>query len=1186
MKFSMAKFKILSSFLEKKMMDERLKMQKNLLLTCIQNGNLNGVKNFTLENPQIKEVCNEYGKSVVALAVELGHNKIYDHLLSKGFRSLTSDNIKLESQSPLNEEIRKINKKHVQHPTPEHLHNLISKCRLSHNTLEEDKKQNLDLIMNTFDELNEIQNICILMKVLSNHPKLCIIFDFDQDTVEHMDPTKSKFVFGTTYPGEYCIYIGAKGLKDSATYKTVYGTIAHEFCHMAMDILYNNNCKPYHDFDDVRKDEFNRIVVSCREQEETCETIISQVFDYPVDRQHAELIVRVPHIFGVYGTVEESTEEQVEKLQNCIEIYSELFEFYEEIVFKDLKRELSLETNREIKNLNALFGELSELQESKISLKPECRNALKLNLKAVDKIIRVSSNCPQLTMKSIYEQLVADNEFQWSHIFVNLKTLKNQEMFKLLTTAFNGDTEPTVVIDCDDCHHFELVEFNEEFCATQRLVFVQNATMSTDCAPDLLIHHSWAQLTVEAQKALAQRQITFQGVEIPLQDILGGDSKAIESISLYDLLTKRSLKIGAETKIDSDNFYVERSLLPTTEESENNEKVRLVAAKPGMGKTTELKMMTKRLKDKMPSHWIVFIDLKSHVEVFQKDGKVEMKFTSAEVVASFLSERILTIEDFQKEVFLELFSLNKVVVLMDGLDEICPSFKTFVIALIVGIHKTSQNQLWISTRPHLVQELKNRVSVNHFKLQSFNFDEQQDFFRKFLLHKKVHENLVESRLTEIDKFLSSLKRKSWNESESIANPLLMRMIVDIFDDDDVKLEDSNYYAIYEKFALKMVNNLGEKGPEARDDQSFFIISGHSLFKFHQINAFDVIFRHEPDNIKRLMNNCIEKNESIGNERIIRAGLMYDDGLGRLQFIHKTFAEFFVSHYLFEKIFQNKSGSDKELEAFIKFFVNIVAKNEAVFMTLGLFLNDACEKICDLSGPSKLPTVVETILKCSQSTGSHEFFNQLVKRGCLNLIKLISSGVKQNSVAQKNSPDWLDYLPFRERREAVLLLWLDQKGKGDSTLMIAAGCQPLAFIEKLWSFADEIFDSDQLRQVLLNKNKFRDNILHLAVQNEDSDIFEFIVKQARQLLSEEEDRKAFLMASDKHGRNLLFHFLKSAKVRTFKFYLEQEFTPTEKKTLLNSRDHGHDTPLKFGQKVATGEVRNVFDDFVQETSKVL
>lgn len=49
-------------------------------------------------------------------------------------------------------------------------------------------------------------------------------------------------------------------------------------------------------------------------------------------------------------------------------------------------------------------------------------------------------------------------------------------------------------------------------------------------------------------------------------------------------------------------------------------KIYLLYDIPGMGKSTELKMLAMRLKECSPFKWILFVDLKDHIQCYPKNG--------------------------------------------------------------------------------------------------------------------------------------------------------------------------------------------------------------------------------------------------------------------------------------------------------------------------------------------------------------------------------------------------------------------------------------------------------------------------------------------------------------------------------------------------------------------------------------
>ena len=72
--------------------------------------------------------------------------------------------------------------------------------------------------------------------------------------------------------------------------------------------------------------------------------------------------------------------------------------------------------------------------------------------------------------------------------------------------------------------------------------------------------------------------------------------------------------------------------------------------------------------------------------------------------------------------------INKVVVMVDGFDEISPQYKQTVINMLQVLKlTTSLEQLWVTTRPHLRAELEDNLQQLSYTLQPFSEVEQVEF---------------------------------------------------------------------------------------------------------------------------------------------------------------------------------------------------------------------------------------------------------------------------------------------------------------------------------------------------------------------------------------------------------------------------------------------------------------------------
>lgn len=199
------------------------------------------------------------------------------------------------------------------------------KSYLSHNTPNKKRRQFQEAIVKSFEELNEIKEIEPLLKFVATSTELRIIFDFSCDSVDLVDPFAPEDASGVTYCTENCITIGARGLLDEQQRFSVYGTLVHELCHFAMNLLYGSDRKPYHIDDELKRSKYQEIVEICCGKR-NYEQLIALAFDcYPTGKWHCELIVRVPHLLAFYKNQPAKLEEVRKNSANFLFFISKKF---------------------------------------------------------------------------------------------------------------------------------------------------------------------------------------------------------------------------------------------------------------------------------------------------------------------------------------------------------------------------------------------------------------------------------------------------------------------------------------------------------------------------------------------------------------------------------------------------------------------------------------------------------------------------------------------------------------------------------------------------------------------------------------------------------------------------------------------------------------------------------------------
>jgi hypothetical protein len=288
----------------KQFLEERDKFHQ-----AITNGNYAEVEGFLtkqtkktkyLFNKQRKSARSTYNQSLIdTYHVEGNKNrneryKIYELLLNFGLAF-----VKEEEGEHINlNELDKI-----------HLERIItSKMKLNQSAVEflssissvnPSKYENKKKVEDLYTQLDKIDEIKPILEVIKyGQPSFLnfmqIIFDFSQDSVCDLVPSKGFETKGTTDYVSGQIHIGAK------KGEILLGVLAHELTHMAMQIVFKNKCDP---FDKNIPEDYKNIIDRLSKQT-SVDDIISRCFRNKVNQWPGELIVRVNHILAHYGETE------------------------------------------------------------------------------------------------------------------------------------------------------------------------------------------------------------------------------------------------------------------------------------------------------------------------------------------------------------------------------------------------------------------------------------------------------------------------------------------------------------------------------------------------------------------------------------------------------------------------------------------------------------------------------------------------------------------------------------------------------------------------------------------------------------------------------------------------------------------------------------------------------------------
>lgn len=337
----------------------------------------------------------------------------------------------------------------------------------------------------------------------------------------------------------------------------------------------------------------------------------------------------------------------------------------------------------------------------------------------------------------------------------------------------------------------------------------------------------------------------------------------------------------------------------------------IISASPGMGKTT---LMDYLCTIAPPSDWVLRIDLNDHRNHFKKNiCKVRDAAASAHLDYFFdalCNSATCRNAGLAKAVFNKLCEEKKIIVLLDGYDEVSICYKKEVVNVALAL-QAENYAMWMTTRPVLKNFLETELKEDASTLVSFNETNQHSFLAGYFVSMNSDLSVgMEKKL--VDGFVLMLleaakKNLSDKDAEFTSIPLQSRLLAEYFNKDfrDYVVNKGtstlhvsfNLLDLYDNFIQKKVDILCSKfgcGEEATrrifmKDQAVFALN--LLFSQHQ--------------------KCIEGIDKYLNERyqsdpvtilsLQKDGIFMVDEEFNISCIHRTFAEYIAAKWLSETI---------------------------------------------------------------------------------------------------------------------------------------------------------------------------------------------------------------------------------------------------------------------------------------------
>ena len=544
------------------------------------------------------------------------------------------------------------------------------------------------------------------------------------------------------------------------------------------------------------------------------------------------------------------------------------------------------------------------------------------------------------------------------------------------------------------------------------------------------------------------------------------------------------------------------------------QRVMIIADTAGMGKTTILTHLSKQIKQIYPAHWLVRIDLNVYTKLLkaQKGKKVGKNW-----VLEFVSKEVLKLKShFEKELFQKCFERNgirKIVVMVDGFDEISPDYKETVLDMLQVLKHTSLEQLWVTTRPHLKEELEDNLQQLSYTLQPFSEFEQVEYLKKLWLQQLNLEDINQRRLKI---FADALIRKlaqsiSDKNIEFTGIPLQTRMLAEAFGEDfslfylSEKSEPElpqklDLLGLYRKFIERKYNIYYEEKcltPAGNVSiQRIHLNNFEQQQEKHELLALEALFTEDQ---LPFMHRISDKEF----EELAGIGIVQKKNEGKPQFIHRTFAEYYVAEFLIKQL-TKKTEQNTHVQDFL---LNVVLLRRECQVIRALL-----DELLKRSKP------LEQALKdCGEKLDKQ--WNDREANGSLTFV---TTALHQAAAGDNVHivGFLLDSLNSGEHSKATKKMLLARDDKRRTACHMAAGTNSVQALKKIWEWAEAVTPT-LTYSLLLSQDKDKKNAWQLAAEGGRIEMVEKLWSWAKETETKHgELQNKLLLVQDSEGRTVL------------------------------------------------------------------
>jgi len=558
--------------------------------------------------------------------------------------------------------------------------------------------------------------------------------------------------------------------------------------------------------------------------------------------------------------------------------------------------------------------------------------------------------------------------------------------------------------------------------------------------------------------------------------------------------------------IDSESSHTSTADLDELLEQAQKQRVMLISDTAGMGKSTLLTHLSQQIKHKFPAKWVVRIDLNDHTDALKalKQQQIDKK-----TAIEFVSGKLLNVKPgLEMELFKQCCGQkqkDRIVIMLDGFDEISPYYKETVIRLLQALRETDVEQLWVTTRPHLREELEDKLQQLSYTLEPFSDKNQIEFLTKFW--RTEQDDIGEEGEKKLKVYAEHLIKKLANsisdkDRELTGIPLQTRMLAEAFDEKVRKFCQSaestpelpsklNLLDLYRRFIERKYDIYQKEKFQVNASKVVAIEQRErdlkNMREDHQLLALKVLFTEEQVTLFQNKKEC-----SFSKEQLTRFGIVQVSDDGKPRFIHRTFAEYYVADCLVNPLTEGNNTSEQVLTFILK---DIFQKED--YRVVRVFMDGFLSRLKPSKGVLKqYGNEIHGLGKYAK-----EIFKQAVLEGNANIVGLL-----------------LDCVQAADHTDTVNEMLLANYSVRSTAWHNAIFQNNIHVLEKLWEWTKENLTTDEInKKLLLATDHNGMTIWHVAAEWDKPEILEKVWDMAEEKLTTEELKSKLLLVTDKMGR---------------------------------------------------------------------